>query len=137
MLPGAPGDRPGSNRIPPKSERTRDADRHPSGEHQHHHVHRPRHRRVPYCRTRDRTRQTSDTGRIQAWACDHCITDWAFSVPNSHTTAALADDAVAQEIRRLRWALTQVITLADEMPKLTDVELRTRLLMLLTELGAR
>jgi hypothetical protein len=44
--------------------------------------------------------------------------------------------AAAQEIRRLRWALAQLITLAEEMPKLTDVELRTRLLML-AELGAR
>jgi hypothetical protein len=44
--------------------------------------------------------------------------------------------AVAQEIRRLRWTLAQVITLADEIPKLTDVELRTRLLTL-AELGAR
>jgi ribosomal protein L37AE/L43A len=91
----------------------------------------------PYCRTRDRTRQTSDTGRVRAWSCEHCGTDWAFTALDSRTAAALADlGAVAQEIRRLRWTLTQVITLADEIPKLTDVELRTRLLML-TELGAR
>jgi hypothetical protein len=59
-------------------------------------------------------------------------------VPDSRTAAALLGDlgAVAQEIRRLRWTLAQVITLADEMPKLTDVELRTRMLML-TKLGAR
>ena len=57
---------------------------------------------------------------------------------DSRTAALLGDlGAVAQEIRRLRWTMAQVITLADEMPKLTDVELRTRLLMLLTELGAR
>jgi transposase-like protein len=92
----------------------------------------------PYCGTTSGVRQTSDTSRIQAWACDRCDTDFAFTVPDSRTAALLGDlGAVAQEIRRLRWTMAQVITLADEMPKLTDVELRTRLLMLLTELGAR
>src|SRR5947209_1732906 len=92
----------------------------------------------PYCGATSGVRQTSDTGRIQAWSCDRCATDWAFTVPDSRTAAALLGDlgAVAQEIRRLRWTLAQVITLADEMPKLTDVELRTRMLML-TKLGAR
>lgn len=92
----------------------------------------------PYCGATSGVRQTSDTGRIQAWACDRCATDFAFTVPDSRTAAALLGDlgAVAQEIRRLRWTLAQVITLADEMPKLTDVELRTRMLML-TKLGAR
>jgi hypothetical protein len=90
----------------------------------------------PYCRTSDRTRWTTDTGRVRAWSCDHCDTDWAYTVPD-YRTAALGDlGAVAQEIWRLRWALAQVITLADEMPTLTDVELRTRLLTL-TESGAR
>jgi hypothetical protein len=99
---------------------------------------RPVPQRCPYCRTITGVRQTSDTGRIQAWACDRCATDFAFTVPDSRTAAALLGDlgAVAQEIRRLRWTLAQVITLADEMPKLTDVELRTRMLML-TKLGAR
>jgi hypothetical protein len=92
----------------------------------------------PYCGTTSGVRQTSDIGRIQAWACDRCDTDWAFTVPDSRTVATLLGDlgAVAQEIRRLRWTLAQVITLADEIPKLTDVELRTRLLTL-AELGAR
>jgi hypothetical protein len=85
----------------------------------------------PYCGTTGGVRQTSDTGRIQAWACDHCDTDWAFTVPNSRTAALLGDlGAAAEEIGRLRWTLAQVITLADEMPKLTDVELRDRLLAL-------
>jgi hypothetical protein len=92
----------------------------------------------PYCGVTSGVRQTGDTGRIQAWSCDHCDTDFAFTVPDSRTAATLLGDlgAVAREIRRLRWTLAQVITLADEIPKLTDVELRTRLLML-TELGAR
>jgi transposase-like protein len=86
----------------------------------------------PYCRTSDRTRRTSDTGRIQGWSCDRCATDWAFSVPDTRTAVVLTTDlgAVTQEIRRLRWVLAQVITLADEMPTLTDMELRTRLLTL-------
>jgi hypothetical protein len=75
---------------------------------------------------------------VQTWACDRCDTDWAFTVPDARTAAAVLGDlgAVAQEIRRLRWALAQVVTLADEMPKLTDVELRTRLASL-AESGAR
>jgi hypothetical protein len=91
----------------------------------------------PYCGATSGVRQTSDTGRIQAWACDRCATDWAFTVPDSRT-AALLDDlgAVAQEIGRLRWTLRQVVTLADDAVGLTDVELRTRLLAL-AESGAR
>jgi ribosomal protein L37AE/L43A len=88
----------------------------------------------PYCRTSDRTRRTTDTGRIRAWSCDNCGTDWAFSLvrPDSRAAALLTTDlaAAAQEVGRLRWALAQVVTLADEMPKLADVELRTRLLAL-------
>jgi ribosomal protein L37AE/L43A len=33
----------------------------------------------PYCRTNDRTRRTSDTGRVRAWVCDHCDTSWAYT----------------------------------------------------------
>jgi ribosomal protein L37AE/L43A len=92
----------------------------------------------PYCRTSARTRQTSYTGRVRAWSCDHCDTDWAYTVPDTRAAVrpTTGHGAVAQEIRRLRWALAQVVTLADEMPKLTDVELRNRLLTL-TESGAR
>jgi hypothetical protein len=55
----------------------------------------------PYCGATSGVRQTSDTGRIQAWACDRCATDFAFTVPDSRTAAALLGDlgAVAQEIR--------------------------------------
>ncbi|MGB6224103.1 MAG: hypothetical protein WBF76_01875 [Pseudonocardiaceae bacterium] len=86
----------------------------------------------PYCGTTNRVRQTSDTGHIQAWACDHCDTDWAFTVPNSRATAALPGDlgAVAQEIRWLRWALARWSRWPVRCPKLTDVELRARLLAL-------
>jgi hypothetical protein len=91
----------------------------------------------PYCVASDGVRRAVDAGRIQAWACARCDTDWAFTAPDSHTAAALGDlGAVAQEISRLRWTLAQVITLASEMPTLTDVELRTRLLTL-TESSAQ
>ncbi len=85
----------------------------------------------PYCGTTSGVRQTSDTGRIEAWACDRCDTDFAFTVPDSRTAALLGDLSTAvEEIGRLHWTLAQVITLADEIPKLTDVELRDRLLAL-------
>jgi hypothetical protein len=46
-------------------------------------------------------------------------------------SAYLADlGAAAEEIGRLRWALRQVIALADEAPALTDAQLRQRLLVL-------
>ena len=68
---------------------------------------------VPYCRTITGVRQTSDTGRTQAWACDRCDTDWAFTVPDSRTVALLGDlEVAAEEIGRLRWTLRQVVILA-------------------------
>jgi hypothetical protein len=61
----------------------------------------------PYCCTSDRIRRTSDIGHVRAWVCEHCDTSWAYTVPD-YRTAALGDlGAVAQEIRRLRWALAQ------------------------------
>jgi hypothetical protein len=47
-------------------------------------------------------------------------------VPNSRTPAALLWET-AQEVGRWRWLLQQVVTLADEMPHLTDEQLRDRL----------
>jgi transposase-like protein len=83
----------------------------------------------PCCGITSSVRQTSDTGRIQAWACDHCNTDWAFTVPDSRTAALLGDlGAPAQEIGRLRRVLRQVVMLADNAPGLTDEQLRARLL---------
>ena len=71
----------------------------------------------PYCETTTAVRQTSDTGRIQAWACDRCNTDWAFTVPDSRTAAPLGDlGATAEEIRRLRWKLAQVVAVANDAP---------------------
>lgn len=54
----------------------------------------------PYCRTSDRTRRTTDTDRIRAWSCDHCATDWAYTVPDTCAAVLLTTDlgAAAQEI---------------------------------------
>jgi hypothetical protein len=90
----------------------------------------------PYCGATSGVRQTSDTGRIQAWACDRCNTDFAFTVPDSRTAAPLGDlGAAVEEIGRLRWKLAQVVALADDAVWLTDQQLRDRLLAL-AESGA-
>jgi hypothetical protein len=44
---------------------------------------------------------------------------------------------VMEEIERLRWALSQIIALADEAPGLTDEQLRERLLTLATRHGGK
>jgi hypothetical protein len=50
---------------------------------------------------------------------------------SSSRPAYLADlGAAAEEIGRLRWALRQVIALAEDAPGLTDAQLRERLLAL-------
>jgi len=55
-------------------------------------------------------------------------------VVNPHLRPAhLADRAADGEIGRLRWALRQVITLADDAPTLTDQQLRGRLLALVSD----
>jgi hypothetical protein len=45
---------------------------------------------------------------------------------NSGRSARIA----VEEIRRLRWTLRQIIALADDAPRLTDRELRARLVAL-------
>jgi transposase-like protein len=85
----------------------------------------------PYCQTTIRVRQTGDTGRIQAWACDRCATDWTFTALDSRTATLVGDlGAAVREIGRLRWLQRQIITLADTAPGLTDEQLRTGLLNL-------
>jgi hypothetical protein len=44
---------------------------------------------------------------------------------------------VMEEIERLRWALSQIIALADEAPGLTDEQLRERLLALVDKARPR
>ena len=54
---------------------------------------------------------------MRAWSCDHCATDWAYTVPNTRAAVLLTTDlgTAALEIR-MRWILAQVVILADEMP---------------------
>jgi hypothetical protein len=85
--------------------------------------------RCPYCRRTSGVQPIAGTSpKVQAWSCT-CGTNWA--ITSTPRPAYLVDlCAAVEEIGRLRWALAQVVTLADEMPKLTDGELRTRLLAL-------
>ncbi|MGH3810484.1 MAG: hypothetical protein ACRDRU_28460 [Pseudonocardiaceae bacterium] len=76
-------------------------------------------------------RTTGATPTIQTWSCTTCGLNWVLSVVNPHLRSAhLAGLAAAGEIGRLRHALRQVITLADDAPTLTDKQLRDRLLTL-------
>lgn len=90
----------------------------------------------PYCGARDGTRQTSEIGRTRAWACERCGTEWAVSLvrPDSRAAGQLSElGAAAQEIRWLRATLHQLIALADEATRLSDHQLRARLLALAGE----
>lgn len=87
----------------------------------------------PCCGASDRTWQTADTGRTQAWACERCRTNWAVCLvgPGSRAAARLSEvGAATQEIRWLRGTLYQLIALADEAIGLSDHQLRARLLAL-------
>lgn len=86
----------------------------------------------PYCGATDGTRQTSDTGRTQAWSCDRCGTNWAFSLVNHAQQPAYFEQlcAAVEQIGRLRWTLRQIVALASDADGLTDRELRDRLLTL-------
>lgn len=87
----------------------------------------------PACGATTGVLRTTGTARsIQTWSCTMCGLNWVLSVVNPHLRpahlAGLA--AAAGEIWRLRHALRQVITLADDAPTLTDEQLRDRLLTL-------
>ncbi len=100
MLPGAPGDRPGSNRIPHRTRRNTDADRHQPGEHQHH---RDRPGRMPLLPAPTGVQPITGTSPVvQAWSCTACGTNWAITC--TPRPAYLVDlGAAVEEIRRLRW----------------------------------
>jgi hypothetical protein len=72
------------------------------------------------------------------WHCSRCDLNWAISVVNPRPLPAYLADlgAAAEEIGRLRWALRQVIALADDAPGLTDCQLRDRLLALADHMRA-
>lgn len=84
----------------------------------------------PRCEATTGVRQITGTSpKVRAWSCTACGLDWAISVVNPHLRAGYLA-AAAEEIRRLRWTLRQVITLADDVPTITDQQLRDRLLAL-------
>lgn len=89
-------------------------------------------RGCPGCGQVEGVEQTSSTPRVAAWKCTRCGMSWAISLVNPHLRHAYLADlvAAAEEIRRRRWALRQVIALADDAPTITDDELRDRLLAL-------
>ena len=91
----------------------------------------------PGCRRIEGVELTSATARVMAWKCTGCGMDWAISVVNAHLRRAYLADlvAAAEEIRRLRVALRQVIALADDAPTITDTELAGRLVTLASACG--
>ncbi|MBV8543049.1 MAG: hypothetical protein JO364_13825 [Pseudonocardiales bacterium] len=79
-------------------------------------------------------RTTGTAPTIRTWSCTTYGLNWMISAVNPHLRPAhLADLAAAEDIGRLRWALRQVITLADDAPTLTDRQLRDRLLTLVSD----
>jgi hypothetical protein len=75
----------------------------------------------PGCGRIDGVEQTSASPRVEACQCQ-CGMSWAISLVNPHLRDR-ADD-YAEQVRVARWILGQVVQLADDMPKFTDVELR-------------
>lgn len=74
----------------------------------------------PMCGGTD-TRPPTKPG-VDAWACD-CGTNWATATTTVNLRCDRAGDSA-------RWVLQQIVQLADQMPELTDRELRQRLLAL-------
>lgn len=75
---------------------------------------------------------------MQAWSCTACDTQWAVTVVNPQQRAYFDDlCAAVEQLGRLRWTLRQVVELADQMPELTNQQLRDRLLALAETCGAR
>ncbi|MGH4012214.1 MAG: hypothetical protein ACRDTH_29315 [Pseudonocardiaceae bacterium] len=82
----------------------------------------------PACEQTEGVELTSTTARVEAWRCTRCGTSWVVSVVNPHLRDRAGD--YAEEVGRLHWTLQRVIALADDADKLTDQQLRTRLLAL-------
>lgn len=82
----------------------------------------------PGCNQIEGVEQTSSTARVTAWKCTRCQTSWAMSLVNAHLRDRAGD--YAEQVGAARWILQQIVQLVDQMPELTDRELRTRLLAL-------
>ncbi|MGH4008505.1 MAG: hypothetical protein ACRDTH_10190 [Pseudonocardiaceae bacterium] len=81
---------------------------------------------------------TGTPPRVQAWSCTECDTRWAITAVRPQQPAYFGDlCAAVEQLGRLRWTLRQIVQLADQMPELTDQQLRARLLALAETCGAR
>lgn len=81
---------------------------------------------------------TGTSPKVAAWRCAECDTSWAITAVRPQQPAYFDElGAAVDELGRLRWILRQVVALADDVPKLTDAELRDRLLALAESCGAR
>jgi hypothetical protein len=84
--------------------------------------------------TRDVEPITGVSPKVDAWSCATCGTDWAVTVVNPRLFLECLTGTV--ELAAARSVLRGVITLADQMPTLTDEQLRLRLVAL-AEVAAR
>ncbi|MGH3899321.1 MAG: hypothetical protein ACRDTA_13985 [Pseudonocardiaceae bacterium] len=85
----------------------------------------------PGCDTTSGVQLTSSTSpAVQSGSCTVCGTSWAVTCVNPHLAYFERLAATVEEIGRQRWILRQVVQLAHDLPELTDVELRDRLLAL-------
>lgn len=86
----------------------------------------------PGCARIDGVELTRCTSRVTTWKCARCTTEWAISVVNPHLRpdhpATFA--AAVEQLSTARGLLRQVITLAEDSPTITEVELRSRLVAL-------
>jgi hypothetical protein len=85
----------------------------------------------PMCGATTGVQPITGTSKVQTWQWTECDTSWAITAVRPQQPAYFEQlCAAVEQLGRLRWILQQVVQLADEMPKLTDVELRDRLLAL-------
>ena len=80
----------------------------------------------PFCGTTTKVQSITGTSpRVRAWSCAACRTNWAVTGVNprpflDHLTAAV-------ELAAARSVLREIITLAEQVPGLTDEQLRFHL----------
>ncbi|MGH3963635.1 MAG: hypothetical protein ACRDSN_19735 [Pseudonocardiaceae bacterium] len=78
----------------------------------------------PVCGATSGVQQLNGSPQVQAWRCTACSTGWACTRVGPPPQQYL--DQLTATVKHLA-LLRQIVHLADEMPKLTDPELRARL----------
>jgi transposase-like protein len=79
---------------------------------------------------------TGASPRVQRWSCTACDTQWAITAVHPQRPGSFDEFCAAvEQLGRLRWTLRQIVQLADQVPDLTDRELRARLLALAESCG--